>query len=91
MKKLRLDYPKIIIIGYININSVRNKFEQFSHMMEERFDVIVIAETKLDLSFPSSHFTIIGFRFPIRLEIKNNSVRILVYIYIYIYIYIYKR
>ena len=80
MKKLRLDYPKNIIIGYININSVRNKFEQFSHMMKGMLDIIVIAETKLDSSFPSNQFTISGFKSPIRLDISSNSGGILVYI-----------
>ena len=80
MKKLRSDYPKNIIIGYININSVRNKFEQFSHMMKGMLDIIVIAETKLDSSFPSNQFTISGFKSPIRLDISSNSGGILVYI-----------
>ena len=80
MKKLRLDYPKNIIIGYININSVRNKFEQFSYLMKDLLDIIIIAETKLDSSFPSNPFTISGFRSPIRLDISSNSGGILVYI-----------
>ena len=29
LKSLRLKYPKNTIIGYININSMRNKFESF--------------------------------------------------------------
>ena len=34
MKNLRLKNPKNVIIAYLNINSVRNKFETFSHMMK---------------------------------------------------------
>ena len=76
MKKLRLDYQKNIIIGYI----IGNKFEQFSQMMKNMLDIIIIAETKLDSSFPSNQFTINGFRSPIRLDINSNSGGVLVYV-----------
>ena len=68
------------MLQFININSVRNKFEKFSHMMKGMLDIIVIAETKLDSSFPSNQFTISGFKSPIRLDITSNSGGILVYI-----------
>ena len=70
---------KNVIVGYININSVRNKFEHFSQMIRDKLDVLIIAETKLDSSFPSSQFTINGFKAPIRLDITRNSGGLLVY------------
>ena len=79
MKTLRLKYSKNVILGYININSIRNKFEHFSHMIRDKLDVLIIAETKLDSSFPSSQFTINGFKAPIRLDITRNSGGLLVY------------
>ena len=79
MKTLRLKYSKNVIVGYININSVRNKFEHFSQMIRDKLDVLIIAETKLDPSFPSSQFTINGFNAPIRLDITRNSGGLLVY------------
>ena len=48
MKELRLKNPHNPIISYLNINSVRNKFENFTGMISEYVDVIVLAETKLD-------------------------------------------
>ena len=48
MKMLRLKYPKKVIIGYININSIRKKFENFSQMIGDKLDVLTVAETKLD-------------------------------------------
>ena len=73
MKKLRLKYPKKVIIGYININSIRNKFENFSQMLGDKFDIVTIAETKLNSSFPSSQFKLTGFKEQIRLDISNTA------------------
>ena len=58
---------------------MRNKFEHFSQMTRDKLDVLVMAETKLDLSFPSSQFTINGFKASIRLDITRNSGGLLVY------------
>ena len=49
-------------------------------MMKDILDLIVIAETKLDSSFPSNQFTISGFRNSIRLDSSSNSGGILIYI-----------
>ena len=52
MKILRQKHAKNIIIGYININSIRNKFSDFSIMIKDLLDILIIAETKLDDTFP---------------------------------------
>ena len=80
MKTLRLKYPKNIIIGYVNINSVRNKFEDFSYMVKDKFDILIIAETKLNSSFLNYQFSITGFKTPYRLDISENSGGLLVFI-----------
>ena len=80
MKKLRLKYPRSIVIGYININSIRNKFDGFSEIMSNKVDIFIVAETKLDSSFRSGQFTINGFGKPIRLDVSSNSGGLLVYI-----------
>ena len=46
-----------IIIGHLNINSVRNKFEELVNLTSGNIDIICISETKLDSSFPVSQFT----------------------------------
>ena len=55
------------------INSVRNKFDNFSSLINDEIDVLVIAETKIDSSFPTSQFTINGFKEPYRLDVYGNS------------------
>ena len=59
IKNLRLRNVNKVIIGNININSLPNKFEQLKELVIKHIDVLVITETKLDDSFPTSQFTII--------------------------------
>ena len=56
-----LDNPKNIIFSYININSIRNKFENLCEIVENNVDVLSIAETKFDSSFPNAQFVLSGF------------------------------
>ena len=74
LKSIRLKYPKNIIIGYININSIRNKFESFSMMVKDYLDVLIISETKIDSTFPDSQFQILGFKKLLRLDVKEKVV-----------------
>ena len=39
-----------IIIGNFNINSLPNKFEKFKELVLKYVDILVITETKLDVS-----------------------------------------
>ena len=80
MKILRLKHSKTIIVGYININSIRNKFSDFSIMIKDLLDIIIIAETKLDDTFPKGQFLIEGFKQPYRLDVTANSGGLLVYL-----------
>ena len=38
----------------LNINSVRNKFTDFQEIINVNVDVVSIAETKIDATFPSA-------------------------------------
>ena len=71
MKNLRLKNPKNIIFSYLNINSVRNKFKNMSSLILGNVDILIVAETKLDSSFPTAQFLIPGFHYPFRLDIKK--------------------
>ena len=79
-KTLPLKYPKNIIIGYINIISIRNKFESFSMTVKDYLDVLIFSEIKIDSLFPDSQCQILGFKKPLRLDVTENSGRILVYV-----------
>ena len=80
MKKLRLKNPKNIIFLYLNINSVRSKFKNISSLISENVDILIVAKTKLESSFPTTQFVIPDFRHPFRLDIKRRSGCLLVYV-----------
>ena len=64
MKKLHLKNPKNIIFLYLNVNSVWNKFENMSSLISEDIVIFIMAETKLDSSFPTAQFLIPAFHHP---------------------------
>ena len=72
--------PKNIIFSNININSIRNKFENLCDIVGNNVDVLSIAETKLDSSFPNAQFLLPGFHEFLRLDINHRSGGLLVYI-----------
>ena len=80
LKSVRLKSPKNVVISYININSVRNKLGDLASLLDGLVDVLSIAETKLDVSFPSSQFLIPQFKRPYRLDISEDSGGLLTYV-----------
>ena len=42
LKNLKLDNKHRIIIGHLNINSIRNKFEQLQELVNGSIDILVI-------------------------------------------------
>ena len=42
LKYLRLNHPKNIITGHLNINSIRNKFDLLKKMVAEEIDILMI-------------------------------------------------
>ena len=77
---LKSNNPSNLNFAYLNVNSVRNKFENFKEIINGNVDIFTIAETKLDGSFPTSQFEIEGYYSPFRLDITKPSGRLLVYI-----------
>ena len=64
----------------VNINSVRNKFDAHREIASQNLDILVIAETKIDASFPLGQFAIEGFATPFRLDRNANGGGLLVYV-----------
>ena len=58
----------MLIFEHTNINCLRNKFEMSQEVLGNNIDVLLISETKLDASFPSSQFIQDGFNTPYRLD-----------------------
>ena len=65
LKKIKLSNVNRLVIGHININSLRNKFESLKILIKGNIDLLVITESKLDESFPTQQFAIDGFTLPL--------------------------
>ena len=67
----------------MNINSIPNKFDRFIGMLENNIDILCIAETKLDSSYPTTQFFIPGYSSPFRLDgpkVHEASGGLLIYV-----------
>ena len=80
LKKLRIKNLNRVIISQININSIRNKIELLSEAVLGNIDILMVSESKIDMSFPTNQFVIEGFVTPFRLDRTNTGGGILVYV-----------
>ena len=71
---------QVTIFPDLNINSIRNKFENICEFVPGNVDILCIGETKLDPTFSNSQFLIPGFHKPLRVNVSSGSGRLLVYI-----------
>ena len=73
--ELRNKYMNNPIIGYLNINSLRNKIIDLREIMTKGPLVLVcIDETKLDESFPAFQFHLENYQFPLFRRDRNSKV-----------------
>ena len=77
---LKANNPSNLNFAYLNINSVRNKFENFKEIINGSVDIFTTAEAKLNGSFPTSQFELEGYYSPFRLDITKQSRGLLFYI-----------
>ena len=80
LKTLRLNNPKNVIFSYLNINSIRNKMGSLREVVMENVDILAITKTKIDESFPTAQFLLVGYHSPYRLDKSPKSGGILVYV-----------
>ena len=69
-----------IIIGLLNVNSYRNKFDDIRSIIPCNLDVMIFVETKLDYSYPTFQFHIKGYAMPFRKDRNKFGGGILIYI-----------
>ena len=68
----RLKHSKNPMIGYLNINSLRNKLTDLKVILKYlSFDYFISSETKLDESFPKAQFTLDGYEIRARRDRKK--------------------
>ena len=68
LKDIRITNLNRIVISHININSIRNKFKLLAEAVMGNVDILMVTETKIDKSFPTSQFIIPGFTSPYRFD-----------------------
>ena len=78
MTNIRLKNRNRTIIGQLNINSIRNKFDVYCS--EISLDLLHVSETKLDDWFPTAQFLMSGFCKPYRLDRCSNGGGLMLYI-----------
>ena len=72
-------YPKNLIIGHLNINSVRNTFSSFQQTVLSKTDVFLLSETKIDDLFADSQFFAVGVKMYCKGKTKSGG-GLLIYI-----------
>ena len=60
-KSFRFENQKNVIVGHLNINSVRKKFRLLKYFIYNEFDIFLVSETKTDSSFPNSQYRLTGY------------------------------
>ena len=68
LRELRFKNINRIIVTHLNINSIRNKFEEFKDLVINCADIAVVSETKINSSFTTSQFEMEGFQSPFRAD-----------------------
>ena len=81
IKEIRIGNANKVIIGHLDINSIRNKFEQLKETVLKYIDILVVTEAKLDETFLESLFLMDGFSWKsYRLDRTKNGGGIMVFI-----------
>ena len=79
-KEMKAQSSDKLILGHLNINSIRNKFEVLKFIIDNNINIFLISEAKLDDSFPTAQFLIKGFSAPYRFDRNFKGGGLLFYI-----------
>ena len=80
LNNVRKDNVNNVIIACLNINSLANKFDQLTTVINDNIDILVLVETKIDDTFPESQFFINGFSKPYRIDRNRNGGGVMIYV-----------
>ena len=80
LKSIKISNVNRLIIGQLNINSLRNKIEALKSIITGNIDILIITESKLDETFPSPQFWIDGYSPPFRVDRNKNGGGVIIYV-----------
>lgn len=72
LKNVRLKNSDKVIIGHININSLRHNFCLLPEIFQNKVGLLMISKTKLNFLFPVAQFYIKSYSKPNRLDKKSK-------------------
>ena len=79
LRKLKLDNRNKIMIGHLNINSIRQKFVSLNEIINDNIAIMLVSETKLDGTFPAGQFSMNRYHIPFR-EDRNEGGGLILFI-----------
>ena len=80
LRALRKKNLNKLIIVHLNVNSLRNKLEFLKEQIQDKIDILMISEAKIDASFPIDQFLLNGYSTPFRLDRNAHGAGILLYV-----------
>ena len=80
LNNIRIRNTNRLIIGQLNINSLRNKIDALRTIIMDNLDILVVTESKLDNTFPTNQFLIDGFSTPFRLDRDSRGGGVIIYV-----------
>ena len=66
-----IEHFNTFIVGHLNINSIRNKFEMIVETITNS-DIFLISESKIDSAFPNMQFKINRQKYPFMTYCKST-------------------
>ena len=77
---LRVNYSNNIIVGHLNMKSLRNKFEVLLSLIADTFNIFLLSKTKFDDTFTAVQFSINELFVSHRLDRNNKDSGILLHL-----------
>ena len=71
--KIKFDNPNKIIIGHLNINSMRSKIEFLKEIIGNNIYILLVSETKQNYTFPIYQLLTEGYQVPIRVDRNDHG------------------
>ena len=73
MEYLKLKNNHRLVIGNLNNYSLSNKFDKLKLIIQGKIDILLMAETKTDSTFPLNKFAIQGYSKPCNFDRNRNG------------------
>ena len=80
LKNIKTKNVNRLVIGQLNINSIRGKFDLLKEVVKDYLDILIITETKLDGSFPHSQFSMDGYSTQYRQDLSIVSGGVIIFV-----------